>query len=231
MIIYLYIKQHSVTNLKYFGKTISNPFKYNGSGKLWKKHIKKYGKEHIKTLEVWSFDNQEMCTNFALKFSVDNNIVESKEWANIVPEKGKDGGNSIGRKCSLKTRRKMSQNRPKGPSGKKWFNNGIIESFDLPENKPENFKFGRLYKSSEETKLKISKLFKGKKLSKEAITKRSKARTKSLKVYFNNGQVKDFESRKEFSKSLGFTPNYGSRLLKLQHRLKKFDIDKIILVW
>ena len=39
---------------------------------------------------------------------------------------------------------KMSENRPKGPSGKKWFNNGVIETFDLPENKPSNFNFGRL---------------------------------------------------------------------------------------
>lgn len=49
-----------------------------------------------------------------------------------------------GRKQSLESRILMSKNRKKGPSGKKWFNNGIIETFDLPENKPENFVFGRL---------------------------------------------------------------------------------------
>ena len=49
-----------------------------------------------------------------------------------------------GRKQSLEVRMLMSKNRKKGPSGKKWFNNGSIESFDLPENKPENFVFGRL---------------------------------------------------------------------------------------
>lgn len=49
-----------------------------------------------------------------------------------------------GRKQSEESRLKMSQNRPQGPSGKKWFNNGIIESFDLPENKPNGFVFGRL---------------------------------------------------------------------------------------
>ena len=33
---YLYIKQHSVTKLKYFGKTNSeDPIKYSGSGKYW----------------------------------------------------------------------------------------------------------------------------------------------------------------------------------------------------
>lgn len=95
MIIYLYIKQHSITGLKYFGKTVSrNPFKYSGSGKYWVNHYKKYGKEHIKTLEIFGFDDQELCTEFALKFSEENNIVESKEWGNKRPENGLDGGDT-----------------------------------------------------------------------------------------------------------------------------------------
>jgi len=92
MIIYLYIKQHSITGLKYFGKTTKNPFLYNGSGKYWSRHIKKYGPLFIQTIEVWGFDNQTSCTEFALKFSKDNNIVESNEWANLCLENGTDGG-------------------------------------------------------------------------------------------------------------------------------------------
>lgn len=49
-----------------------------------------------------------------------------------------------GRSQSAEARLKMSQNRPRGPSGKRWFNDGLIETFDLPDNKPENFNFGRL---------------------------------------------------------------------------------------
>lgn len=49
-----------------------------------------------------------------------------------------------GRKHSADSRKKMSENRKKGPSGKKWFNNGVIETYDLPENRPEEFTFGRL---------------------------------------------------------------------------------------
>ena len=50
---YLYIKQHSITKKKYFGKTVSkDPYKYTGSGKVWNRHIKKHGKEHIDTLWV-----------------------------------------------------------------------------------------------------------------------------------------------------------------------------------
>ena len=43
MIIYLYLKTHNISGLKYLGQTKNNPFKYNGSGVIWKKHLKKYG--------------------------------------------------------------------------------------------------------------------------------------------------------------------------------------------
>ena len=80
MIIYLYVKQHSITGFKYFGKTEqANPFRYNGSGKYWVPHIKKHGKNYIKTLDIFGFDNAKLCTEFALKFSKENNIVESNE--------------------------------------------------------------------------------------------------------------------------------------------------------
>jgi len=49
-----------------------------------------------------------------------------------------------GRVQSEEAKIKMSTNRPKGPSGKKWFNNGVLETFALHENKPNDFIFGRL---------------------------------------------------------------------------------------
>lgn len=89
--IHLYVKQHYVTSLKYFGKTSTyNPFVYNGSGKYWKQHLKKHG-EFVKTLAVYSFNCQKECTNFAIEFSNLNNIVESKRWANLQLENGVDG--------------------------------------------------------------------------------------------------------------------------------------------
>jgi len=92
-ITYLYVKQHSITGLKYFGKTISkNPFRYNGSGTRWIRHVRKHGKQHIKTVEIWGFDDLDLCTEFALKFSKDNNIIKSADWANLAFENGKDGG-------------------------------------------------------------------------------------------------------------------------------------------
>lgn len=136
--IYLYIKQHNITGLKYFGRTIKNPFIYKGSGGYWRRHIKKHGEEHVLTLEVYGFDTQEDCTEFALKFSELNDIVESKDWANQIAEDGRRVGilhsdltrKKIGDKhrgkpkpASKKTLDAINQRRANGelhPSTKRW---------------------------------------------------------------------------------------------------------------
>lgn len=87
MTIYLYVKQHQITGLKYFGKTTRNPLTYKGSGKYWIRHCKKHGYS-IDTLEVWEFSCEEQCKEFAFKYSQKHNIVESSEWANLIPEDG-----------------------------------------------------------------------------------------------------------------------------------------------
>lgn len=89
--IHLYVKIHTKTNLKYFGKTTVDPYKYLGSGKRWKNHIKAHGKEHVKTLKVWSFLDLQEAKEFAIKFSNDNQIVTTKGWANLIIENATDG--------------------------------------------------------------------------------------------------------------------------------------------
>ena len=90
--IYLYLKQHRITGLKYFGRTTSrNPFKYKGSGTRWGYHCNKHGWEHVITLDVWGFDSQAECTEFAIRYSLTNNIVESCDYANLEIEDGKNG--------------------------------------------------------------------------------------------------------------------------------------------
>ena len=86
MTIYLYVKTHRVTGLKYFGMTRKDdPYKYKGSGKKWKRHIRKHGYD-VTTDIVGMFENIEEASDFALRFSKENNIVESNEWANLIPE-------------------------------------------------------------------------------------------------------------------------------------------------
>ena len=89
----LYIKQHSITGLKYFGKTTRDPLKYNGSGKHWLRHIKKHDKGYVITLWVSEpYIDSDAIIEFALAFSRDHDIVASKDWANIINENGLDGG-------------------------------------------------------------------------------------------------------------------------------------------
>ena len=89
----LYIKQHSVTKLKYFGKTTRDPLKYKGSGKYWKRHIKKHGTKYVITIWISEpYIDSIAISEFALAFSRDNNIIESEDWANMVYENGLDGG-------------------------------------------------------------------------------------------------------------------------------------------
>lgn len=92
---YLYIKQHILTGKLYFGKTISNPDKYLGSGTVWKRHIQKHGKEFVVTLWSELFVDKNELIVFAQYFSESLNIVKSTSWLNLKPENGIDGGDCV----------------------------------------------------------------------------------------------------------------------------------------
>lgn len=88
---WLYIKQHNQTGLKYFGKTTkADPTKYLGSGTYWKQHLKKHGTD-ISTLWCQYFEDRNELVSYALQFSKENNIVKSREWANLIDENGLTG--------------------------------------------------------------------------------------------------------------------------------------------
>lgn len=90
---WLYLKQHSVTGLKYFGKTIKDPERYSGSGVYWTQHLAVHGND-ICTIWKKLFTSQEELTKFALNYSRENNIVESTDYANLKPEDGLMGGDT-----------------------------------------------------------------------------------------------------------------------------------------
>lgn len=116
---WLYIKQHNVTGLKYFGMTRSNVEKYHGSGKYWKLHLQKYGK-NITTTWCQLFENESDIINYAIEFSIKNNIVDSDEWANLVPESGEYGKSAglKGWKHSDAAKQKISNARTGKPATK-----------------------------------------------------------------------------------------------------------------
>lgn len=90
-----YIKQHTLSGLKYFGKTTNltaTNGRYRGGGMYWKNHIKTHGVKYVET--IWKskiFTDKNKCIEFGLAFSKLHNIVDSNEWANLEPENGING--------------------------------------------------------------------------------------------------------------------------------------------
>lgn len=105
---YLYIKIHNKTGLKYFGKTIKkDPISYKGSGTYWSNHLKSHGQD-ISTEIVGYYEDKDECMSIAKNFSDTNDIVNSKEWANQIPETGIDGNARGDFKHSEETKKKLS---------------------------------------------------------------------------------------------------------------------------
>jgi hypothetical protein len=144
---FLYIKQHNITGLKYFGKTVQkDPVSYKGSGKHWLRHLKKYG-DDVTTTWYQLFTDQDSLKKYALNFSKEQNIVESKEWANLKPEDGLWGGGVKGIKLGSMSEEHKQKIRE---SVKK----KLLESGWTP--KPAKEKKSRGWKWSEEAKARLS---------------------------------------------------------------------------
>lgn len=108
--IYLYVKTVP-SGLKYLGATTKEPFKYKGSGLYWKKHLKthKFSINDIDTKIIFSTTDEEEFMNKALYYSNLWNVVESEEWANLMPESGIK--NTIGRKVSTIIKEQISKSK------------------------------------------------------------------------------------------------------------------------
>ena len=180
--IFLYIKHHKVTNLNYFGKTYRKDVEsYRGSGKYWSWHLRKHGNK-VDTLCVWEFDNQEECTTFALKFSFENDIINSDKWANLQFENGIDGS-PPGTLLSEDHKHKIG----KGNKGKK----------RTPESRKRISEGKTGKKVSEETKRILSEVKKGEKNhffgkhhteeSKELLSQLRKGNHNSIDTEFKKG--------------------------------------------
>jgi len=125
----LLLKIHNITGLKYLCYSTKENFnEYLGSGKAWKRHIKKYGK-NISTEVLFETENKQELIEKAKYFSNLFDVVNNKEFANLVPENG-DGG----------------------PTTQiyRWVNNGIVNKYILKTDEiPLGFKVGRICKFSD----------------------------------------------------------------------------------
>lgn len=112
---YIYVKQ-SPKGLLYLGKTIQDPYKYEGSGLRWKRHLNLYGIKNT-DLQTWILHetyNHDELKELGIYYSNLFNVVKSDSWANMKEEMGDGGFGSkeahpwFGRKKTLEHRQKLS---------------------------------------------------------------------------------------------------------------------------
>jgi hypothetical protein len=103
---WLYCKVHNQTGLRYFGKTIKNPYQYTGSGVYWKSHLKKHGND-VTTVWAHLYNDPAILKEEALFFSKIFNIANSCDWANLTEENGFTGGKLYNR--TIEHNAKLSQ--------------------------------------------------------------------------------------------------------------------------
>jgi len=79
---FLYIKEHPITGLKYFGKTTGTEKylleEYLGSGDYWEDHLRIHGKQ-VDTPWYCLYTEKEELVKFALMCSEQWDIVKAKE--------------------------------------------------------------------------------------------------------------------------------------------------------
>lgn len=88
-LIYLYVKQ-SPLGLKYLGITTKDPYNYPGSGKYWRSHLKyhTFKLADVETEILLKTEDITIISFWGLYYSKLWNIVESENWANLMPESG-----------------------------------------------------------------------------------------------------------------------------------------------
>jgi hypothetical protein len=151
---YLLLKTHNTTGLQYLCKftervKIKSPFKYKGSGTYWKSHLNKHGNNVSTDILYKGYSEKELVTA-AIFWSNVYDVVKNKQFANLIPENGLDGG-VYGRKHSEEQKRKISKTL-KGRKLSEEHRRNVSEAATIRKRRPH----------SEETKIKISEAQKGK---------------------------------------------------------------------
>lgn len=194
----LYIFTHNKTGLKYFGKTTryfteKDLIIYGGSGKYWKNHIKKYGKDL--SVEIYGVYKLEEVEEIAIEFSNENNIVKSNKWANLINENGLDGssgGRLPGFKVSEETKMKMKI---------------ANKNSSYKHSEETKAKIGLASKNrfvSEETRKKISKIKKGNTF----VSEETKAKiSKTLKEKAKTPEMQEVLRRPKGNQKLVICPH------------------------
>lgn len=200
---FLYVKTHKITGLKYLGKTEQkDPYAYKGSGLVWKRHLKKHGSFYDTEILLETDDKDELRAA-GTYYSNLWNVVESSEWANLVAETGDGGDTSASERFRIGMLRRdfSKENNPMfGRSAikeknLKWYNNGTENIYVTEGCAPEGFVRGRVgikrKSPSKETRERISRGNMG------------RIAPNSQKIISPSGEV--FDSIKKAASFLGLT--------------------------
>lgn len=77
--------------MQYLGKTVSkNPYTYPGSGVYWTRHLEMHGND-VETEILRECLSEEELKEWGIYYSKLWNVVESKQWANLIEEAGPGG--------------------------------------------------------------------------------------------------------------------------------------------
>jgi len=191
--LYLYLKTHNITKLKYLGKTTQNPYTYKGSGIYWNRHIKKHGND-VTTVVLKECNTIEDFEYWGIYYSTLWNIVDSIEFANLVPETGTGSGNGGANKGMLHT----AETKQKISSAKLASNYRHTQAI-----KQVISKHSRGRRHTTETKQKIGAAQSGKIVS--AITKEKRKQT-MLQRYGDNNPALSKEANQKRSIALKGKP-------------------------
>ena len=85
--VYLYLKTHNVTGLKYLGQTKQNPRIYLGSGTRWLFHLRKHGND-ITTEILKKCTTYDQLKKWGLYYSDLWKVIKSNDFANLIKETG-----------------------------------------------------------------------------------------------------------------------------------------------
>ena len=106
------IKTHNITNLKYLCKKSTDDkskcFTYKGSGKYWKKHLKKHG-SNITTVIIEECNSKQELTERGIYWSKELNVVLSPKFANLIEERGDGGPTMLGRQITKEQKLKQGK--------------------------------------------------------------------------------------------------------------------------
>ena len=157
MPIYLYVKTHTETGLKYLGQTSSiDPHRYTGSGTYWKRHLRVHGFNY--TTEILrECQTRDEVKEWGLYYSRLWNVAESIDWANLKEEGGAHGAHSQETRAKISAAQLGKKRGPHSHDHKtKIANQNRIRAMS-PEFRRKLSESLMGHSVSEETRIKISK--------------------------------------------------------------------------